>query len=242
MTHRIVSRSEWLEARKAHLEAEKAFTRQRDVLLDARRALPWVKVEENYVFEGPQGPVTLADLFDGRGQLMIQHFMFGPDWEEGCPSCSLMADHIDGARPHLAQAGLSFAAVARAPITRIEAFRRRLGWGFPWVSSLANDFNFDFNVSFKPEALDRGEAVYNYRTAQGDMEERQGVSVFCRDETGGIFHSYSAYARGVESFIGAFNLLDMVPKGRNEKSIMDWVRHHDRYEDQNFAAQPSAAE
>lgn len=242
MEHRIVSRNEWLQARKAHLEAEKAFTRQRDALLEARRGLPWVKVEKEYVFEGPQGPVTLADLFDGRSQLMIQHFMFGPDWTEGCPSCSLMADHVDGARPHMARADLSFAAVARTPIERIEAFKRRLGWRFPWVSSLSNDFNFDFGVSFEPEALARGDSDYNYRTAQGDMQERQGVSVFCRDGSGAVFHSYSTYARGVESFIGAFNLLDLVPKGRNEEHVMSWVRHHDRYEGFESNARPSAAE
>ena len=243
MDHEVVSRDEWLVLRMAHLEAEKALTRQRDRLLEERRALPWVKVEKDYAFEGPGGPVALADLFAGRSQLIVQHFMFGPGWGEGCPSCSLMGDHVDGARIHFQQAGLSFAAVSRAPYEEIAPFKRRMGWSFPWVSSAGNDFNFDYHVSFREEELARGEAFYNYRTIDPGIDELPGVSVFSTDGKGGIFHTYSAYARGVESLIGAFNFLDMVPKGRNEPTaIMEWVRHHDRYDERAAPPCHSAAD
>jgi len=239
MDHPVVSREDWLAARRAHLKAEKALTRQRDKLLAARRALPWVKVEKPYVFAGPDGPVKLADLFDGRSQLFVQHFMFGPGWEAGCPSCSLMADHVDAARRHFEQADLSFAAVSRAPLPEIEAFKQRMGWTFPWVSSFDNDFNHDYRVSFTEAEQAAGEPIYNYDTIVPFMDEIQGVSLFNRDEAGKVFHSYSAYARGVESVIGAFAFLDLAPKGRDEVTgIMDWVRHHDRYD----GAESSAAE
>jgi len=243
MEHQVVSHEEWLTARKAHLEAEKEFTRQKDKLLEARRALPWVKVERDYVFEGPKGPVTLADLFRGRSQLFVQHFMLGPGWAEGCPGCSFLSDHVDSARQHFEHADLSFAAVSRAPIAEIESFKKRMGWTFPWVSSRNNSFNFDYHVSFSEEELKKGEALYNYRTIDPGIDELPGQSVFFKDEKGRIFHTYSSYARGGEELIGAFNFLDMVPKGRNEQtSIMDWVRHHDRYDDDNLASRHSAAE
>ncbi|MEQ9606850.1 MAG: thioredoxin family protein [Kiloniellaceae bacterium] len=243
MDHPVVSRAEWLKARSLHLEAEKALTRQRDKLFEARRALPWVRVEKDYVFEGPGGPVSLGDLFDGRNQLFVQHFMLGPDWKEGCPGCSFQADHVDAARQHFEHADLSFAAVARAPYEKIAAFKRRMGWTFPWVSSFGNDFNYDYHVSFRADELERGEAVYNYRTIDPGIDELPGLSVFYRDDGGTIYHTYSSYARGGEELTGAFNFLDMVPKGRNEPdSIMQWVRHHDRYDERAPAACHSAAE
>jgi predicted dithiol-disulfide oxidoreductase (DUF899 family) len=243
MEHPVVSREEWLTARMAHLEAEKALTRQRDKLLEERRALPWAKVGKDYVFEGPDGPVTLADLFGGRSQLFVQHFMFGPGWAEGCPSCSMMGDHVDGARQHFQQAELSFAAVSRAPYSAIEAFKKRMDWTFPWVSSAGNDFNFDYHVSFREEDLACGEAFYNYRTIDPGIDELPGISVFWKSAAGEVFHTYSAYARGLESLVGAFNFLDMVPKGRNEpNTIMEWVRHHDRYDTAAPASCHPAAE
>lgn len=231
MQHPVVSHDEWLAERMAHLEAEKELTRARDRLLAARRALPWEEVEKAYIFEGAEGPVTLADLFAGRDQLLVYHFMLGPDWAEGCPSCSMIGDHVDGARLHFQQAGLSFAAVSRAPYARIVPFKQRMGWTFAWVSSAGNDFNYDFHVSFREEELKRGEALYNYRTIDPGIDELPGVSVFAKGSGGAVFHTYSAYARGLESLIGAFSFLDMVPKGRNEPdSIMQWVRHHDQYD------------
>ncbi len=231
MDHQVVSRDEWLALRKAHFLAEKELTKQRDKLLAARRALPWVKVEKSYVFDGPEGSVTLAELFDGRSQLFVQHFMFGPDWEAGCHACSLMADHVDAARQHFEQADLSFAAISRAPWPEIEAFKKRMGWNFAWVSSFDSDFNRDYRVSFTKEEQAAGEPLYNYDTIVPFMDEIQGCSVFCKNEAGEVFHSYSTYARGVESVIGAFAFLDLAPKGRNEASTMSWVRHHDRYDD-----------
>lgn len=243
MQHRVVSREEWLEARKAHLEAEKELTRQRDKLMAQRRALPWVKVEKDYVFEGPRGSVGLGDLFQGRSQLMVQHFMMGPGWKEGCASCSFMADHVDAARQHFEQADLSFAAVSRAPYDKIVAFKKRMGWTFPWVSSNGSDFNFDYHVSFTEEELKRGEALYNYQTIDPGIDELPGCSVFATNDAGEVFHTYSSYARGCEQLMGAFWFLDMVPKGRNEPNrIMEWVRHHDRYDDGKASTRHSAAE
>lgn len=244
MDHPVVSRDEWLTARRAHLEAEKELTRQKDRLLAARRALPWVKVEKDYVFQGPEGPLTLADLFAGRSQLLVQHFMLGPDWKEGCVGCSFQADHVDAARQHFEHADLSFAAVSRAPYDRIAAFKRRMGWSFPWVSSFGTDFNYDYHVSFREDERKRGNVFYNFRTIDDPgIDELPGQSVFCRGDDGTIYHTYSSYARGGEELIGAFNFLDMVPKGRNEPdSIMQWVRHHDRYDDRTPAACHSAAE
>lgn len=243
MEHQVVSREEWLEARKAHLEAEKALTRQRDKLMEQRRALPWVRVEKEYVFEGPEGAVALVDLFQGRSQLMVQHFMLGPGWKEGCTGCSFMADHVDAARRHFEQADLSFAAVSRAPIDEIQAFKKRMGWTFSWVSSHGSDFNFDYHVSFNEDELKRGEALYNYRIIDPGIDELPGCSVFAKNDAGEVFHTYSSYARGCEQLLGAFGFLDMGPKGRNEPdSIMQWVRHHDRYDDSTPPACHSVAE
>jgi predicted dithiol-disulfide oxidoreductase (DUF899 family) len=231
--HRIVSRAEWLEARKAHLANEKRFTKARDELARQRRELPWVKVEKRYVFDSPDGRQTLADLFGGRSQLIVYHFMFGPDWEQGCPSCSFLADHFDGAAVHLAQRDVTLLAVSRAPYEQIEAFKRRMGWRFKWVSSYDCDFNRDYHVSFTPDEMAKGETYYNYGIGKFPSEEAPGASVFVKDGAGQIFHSYSAYARGLDILVGAYNFLDLVPKGRDEDALpwtMAWVRHHDRYD------------
>jgi predicted dithiol-disulfide oxidoreductase (DUF899 family) len=231
--HRIVSRAQWLVERKAHLAHEKALTKARDEVSRQRRELPWVRVEKRYVFDGPQGRESLADLFAGRGQLIIYHFMFGPQWSEGCPSCSFLADHIDGTIPHLAHRDVTFVVVARAPLERIEAFRKRMGWRFKWVSSFGNDFNFDYGVSFTDQELASGEVAYNYKM-QGGVDELPGISVFCKDSDGEVFHSYSSYGRGGDLLIGTYNYLDLVPKGRDEDGLaftMAWVRYHDRYDD-----------
>ena len=231
-TRRIVSRDEWLVARKLHLAKEKEITRLRDELSRQRRELPWVKLEKRYVFDGPGGRPTLADLFDGRSQLVVYHFMFGAEWNEGCPSCSFVSDHLDGALAHLAARDVSLAMVSRAPIAKIEAFKRRMGWRFPWVSSHGNDFNRDFRVSFTKEEMAPGQVDYNYERRAFPSEEAPGISVFHRDAGGDVFHTYSTYARGLEPLIGTYTILDMVPKGRDEDELgfaMEWVRHHDRY-------------
>jgi len=231
--HRIVSRDEWLVARKAHLAEEKEFTRARDALSRKRRELPWVKVDKPYVFDGPNGKGTLADLFGGKSQLIIYHFMLGPDWEEGCPSCSLLADHFDGAAIHLAQRDVAFVVVSRAPLQQIEAFKRRMGWHFKWVSSFGSDFNYDYQVSASPQEQAAGKVMYNYELTEFPSEERPGASVFYKNAAGEVFHTYSAYGRGLDILIGAYNLLDIAPKGRDEGSLaytMAWVRHHDRYD------------
>ena len=238
MQHKVVSRDEWLAARKAHLANEKALTKARDQLSAERRALPWVKVEKNYVFDTPSGKRTHGDLFGGRSQLIVYHFMLGPDWGEGCPSCSYLADHFDGAAVHLAHRDVTLTAVSRAPLPEIEAYKKRMGWRFPWVSSNGSDFNFDFHVSFKPEEAD-GEVYYNYEMGEFQSDEMPGVSVFIKDASGAIFHSYSAYARGLDILAGAYNFLDLVPKGRDEAELpwtMAWVRRHDEYDD----AQPGS--
>ena len=232
MHKEIVSRAEWLVARKAHLAREKELTRQRDLLAAERRTLPWVRVEKSYRFEGSDGAVTLADLFGGRSQLIVYHFMLGPGWAEGCPSCSLLADHFDGSLVHLAARDVTLVAVSRAPFAEIEAFKRRMGWRFPWVSSHGSEFNRDFQVSFTAEELAAGAVHYNYADRPFPTEEAPGVSVFCRDEAGELFHSYSCYARGLDLLIGAYNFLDLAPMGRDEDGLgftMAWVRHHDRY-------------
>jgi predicted dithiol-disulfide oxidoreductase (DUF899 family) len=228
----VVSNQEWLQARKELLEEEKALTRKHDELSRRRRELPWVKVEKNYVFDGPQGSVTLSDLFAGRTQLMIYHFMFGPDWAEGCPSCSMVADNIDGGLVHLAQRDTTLVMVSRAPIDKIEAFRKRMGWNCRWVSSYGNSFNRDYNVSFTKEEMAKGEVYYNFALTRFPADEAPGVSVFYKDASGTIFHTYSAYGRGVEPLLGTYDLLDMTAKGRDEDQLsftMSWVRHHDRY-------------
>jgi predicted dithiol-disulfide oxidoreductase (DUF899 family) len=233
MQHTVVSQPEWLAARQALLAKEKEFTHQRDELSRQRRSLPWVKVDVDYVFEGPQDRVSLADLFRGRSQLIVYHFMLGPGWAEGCPSCSFLADHFDGAVPHLAQRDVSFAVVSRAPVAEIAAFKKRMGWSFPWVSSNGTSFNRDFHVSFTPEEKAGGKVYYNYALTEFPSEEAPGLSVFIKDETGQIFHTYSAYARGLDILVGTYNFLDVAPKGRDEDALpwtMAWVRHHDRYD------------
>jgi predicted dithiol-disulfide oxidoreductase (DUF899 family) len=233
MQHKIVSRDEWLAARKALLAMEKEFTRARDRLSAARRALPWVKIDQPYVFDTPQGKKTLADLFDGKSQLVVYHFMLGPDWIEGCPSCSLLADHFDGSALHLAQRDVAFTAVSRAPLPEIEAYKKRMGWHFPWVSSYGSDFNFGYQVSFAVDAEGNGRGIYNYEEQDITSDEMPGLSVFYRDADGSLFHTYSAYARGLDILIGAYNFLDLVPKGRDEDALpwtMAWVRRHDEYE------------
>jgi len=228
---KIVSHDEWIAARKEYLIKEKEFSRQRDELSRLRRELPMEKVEKAYVFDGPNGNETLADLFDGRGQLVVYHFMLGPGWKEGCPSCSLLADHFDGSTIHLAQRDVTFAVVSRAPLAEIEAFQKRMGWKFKWVSSFGSDFNFDFQASATPGAL--GKSYYNYGDVNFPSEERPGASVFYKDASGDVFHTYSTYARGLDILIGAYNVLDLTPRGRHEEGLkhrMAWVRHHDRYE------------
>ena len=234
----VVSREEWLAASKAFLAKEKAATRLRDELTAERTALPWVKVEKDYAFDTPQGRKTLAELFAGRSQLMIYHFMFGPDWKAGCPGCSFLADHIDGALPHLEHHDVTMVAVSRAPLAKIEACKKRMGWRFPWVSSGGSDFNYDHQVSFTKEDLAKDKVFYNFDmmdAAEGN-DELPGLSAFVKDETGEVFHSYSAYARGPEELIGTYMILDRAPKGRNETGNMDWMRRHDEYDEAPKAA------
>src|SRR6184192_3094311 len=227
----IVSEAEWLVARKDFLTREKEFSRQRDALTAARRKLPMVKIEKEYVFEGPNGKETLADLFEGRSQLIVYHFMFGPGWEEGCKSCSYLADHFDGANWHLPHRDVTFVVVSRAPLSELERYKKRMGWRFKWVSSHGNDFNFDYHVSATEEEKAKGKMFYNYRTDELIGDEMPGLSVFYKDENGDVFHTYSTYARGLDSLVGAYDFLDLTPKGRNENpdSTMDWVRRHDEY-------------
>lgn len=229
--HAIVSPEEWRIARKELLAKEKELTRLSDELSRQRRQLPWVKVETPYVFEGPTGRQTLADLFDGRSQLIVYHFMFAPGWLEGCPGCSFVADHIDGANLHLAHHDVSVVAVSRAPLAEFTPFKARMGWQFKWVSSSGSDFNYDYHVSFRKEEVAKGQVNYNYELSDHAAEELHGLSVFFKDETGAVFHTYSTYARGCDILLGAHNYLDLTPKGRNETSTMSWVRHHDRYGD-----------
>ena len=232
ISQKVVSRAEWLAARKAHLANEKKLTKTRDELSRQRRELPWVKVEKSYVFDDPGGRETLAELFGGRGQLIVYHFMFGPDWEHGCPSCSFLADHFDGAAVHLAQRDVTLLVVSRAPLAQIETFKRRMGWRFKWVSSFGNDFNLDYHVSFTKDEMDKGQAYYNYKVGQFPAEEAPGASVFYKDAAGDVFHTYSTYGRGLDMLIGAYHFLDLAPKGRDEDGLafsMSWIRHHDRY-------------
>lgn len=235
--HKIVSPPEWLAARKKLLKKEKEATRLLDELSAERRKLPWVKLRKNYVFDSPNGKVTLADLFAGRSQLVIQHFMFRPDWQEGCPSCSFMADHTDGMLPHLAARDVSMAAVSLAPVAKIEAFKKRMGWHFNWVSSGGANFNADFHVSFTKEEMAQGEVNYNYTMQEFPSAEAPGISVFYKDADGEVFHTYSTYGRGVEVMMGTYRILDLVPKGRDENPDfgMEWVRYHDRYDTNEFA-------
>ena len=230
---KIVSDESWLTARRDLLRQEKELTRLREELAQKRRALPWRRVEKEYVFVGPDGPESLNDLFAGRRQLIVYHFMLGPDWTEGCPSCSLLADHYEPAVVHLAQRDTTLVTVSRGALSSIEGFKQRMGWGFKWVSSMGNDFNWDYRVSFSPEEIDRKEMDYNYALQHFPESEAPGLSVFYKDDEGNIFHTYSTFARGLDVFIGAYNFLDLVPKGRDEDGLpftMAWVRHHDRYE------------
>ena len=235
---KIVSTEAWVEARKEFLKKEKEFTRLRDELSRQRLELPWEKVEKEYVFEGPHGKITLAEVFDGRSQLIVYHFMFGPEWQEGCPSCSLFADHVDGTLPHLSARDVTFTAISRAPMAKIAEFKKRMGWHFNWVSSYETEFNRDYHVYFTKDEMARGDAYYNYEHQGFPSEEAPGTSVFFRDEKEGIFHTYSTFARGGDILIGAYNFLDIAPKGRDEDALsftMSWVRHHDRYENGRLA-------
>jgi predicted dithiol-disulfide oxidoreductase (DUF899 family) len=231
-TPRIVSQEEWLKVRQAFLAKEKEFTRARDELSRQRRELPWVKLEKAYTFDAPEGRVTLGDLFAGKGQLLVYHFMLGPDWEEGCPSCSFWADNYNGVDVHLAHRDTALVAIARAPLARIEAYRKRMGWTFRWVSSAGNDFNFDFGVSFDPAKRVEGERNYNYGSSTFAGEEAPGISAFRRGEDGAVYHTYSTYGRGLDMLNGAYHLLDLTSKGRDEAGLpwpMAWVNRHDRY-------------
>jgi predicted dithiol-disulfide oxidoreductase (DUF899 family) len=231
MAHDIVSRDAWLDARKALLAKERAMTHALDALREERRQLPWVRIETPYVFEGPEGPCALGDLFRDRSQLAIYHFMLTPGSDHLCPGCSFIADHVDAARQHFEHADLSFAAVSRVPRARIEEVKTRMGWTFPWVSSQGSDFNVDFGVAFTPEDIAAGRALYNYgTTVMRKSQDMFGASIFVKDADGAIFHTYSTYHRGAELLIGAFNWLDLVPEGRHESAgTMSWVRLHDRY-------------
>jgi predicted dithiol-disulfide oxidoreductase (DUF899 family) len=234
MQHQVVSREQWIAARKALLLREKEATHLREKLNAERMALPWVKVEKTYRFDTPTGSKTLADLFDGRSQLIVYHFMLGPEWKAGCPGCSFVADHFDGAVPHLEHHDVTLTAVSRAPLARIAAYKKRMRWEFPWVSSHDSDFNFDYHVSFSQEEIANGTAIYNFApldVSTGASEEQPGLSAFYRDENGQVFHTYSSYARGLEELIGTLMILDRAPKGRNEDGTMNFVRRHDEYED-----------
>jgi predicted dithiol-disulfide oxidoreductase (DUF899 family) len=233
MQHPVVSRDEWLAARKELLAKEKELTRLRDRLAAERRALPWVKIEKKCVFEGPDGKETLADLFAGRSQLIVKHFMFGPGWKEGCVGCSFEIDHAEAALVHLEHHDVSYVAVSRAPFAEIDAFRKRMGWRLRWLSSRDSEFNYDFHVSFTEDEVKRGEAYYNYELRPIGIDEMSGRSVFYKDAAGDIFHTYSSFARGGEMFLGTYHFLDITPNGRNETingNLTDWVRHHDRYD------------
>jgi len=231
--HKVVSQREWLAARKALLAKEKELIKARDQLSRQRRELPWVKVEKNYVFEAPHGRVSLTDLFGNKSQLMIYHFMLGPGWVQGCPSCSFLADHFDGAAIHLAQRDVALVVVSRAPFAEIEAYKKRMGWKFKWVSSYGNDFNHDFHVSFTPEEKALGKVEYNYALTEFPSEEAPGLSAFIKTDNGQVLHTYSSYARGLDILVGTYNFLDFAPKGRDEGALpwsMAWVRRHDEYE------------
>jgi predicted dithiol-disulfide oxidoreductase (DUF899 family) len=241
---RVVSPAEWLAARKQFLIKEKEFTRLRDELARERRELPWERVDKQYVFDTPDGKKSLADLFAGRSQLVVYHFMFGPEWKEGCPSCSMAADTFDGAVTHLAQRDISFVAVSRATLPQIETFKKRMGWRFPWVSSNANEFNRDYHVSFTKDELAKGKVEYNYGLNAFPSDEAPGLSVFYKDPGGEILHTYSAYARGLDELLGPYIFLDRAPKGRDEDGLpftMSWVRHHDKYDNVTANAKQHSA-
>lgn len=233
-TRAVVSPEQWLTARLELLAKEKELRRQMDEVARLRRELPWERVEKNYIFDTEGGQKTLAELFEGRSQLMLYHFMFGPDWEQGCSGCSFVGDHVDGAIVHLAHRDVTWAAVSRASLEKIAAFKKRMGWKFRWVSSSPSDFNFDYHVSFTQAEMADGEVYYNYGRRRFPQSEGPGISVFYRDGGGQVFHTYSAYARGLDVLVGTYNYLDLAPKGRDEDAFempMAWLRHHDRYED-----------
>jgi predicted dithiol-disulfide oxidoreductase (DUF899 family) len=241
VSHRVVSAEESFQTHQEHLAKEKNLTRQWDELSRQRRELPWVKVDKHYVFEGPKGKETLTSLFDGRSQLIVYHFMFGPGWDEGCPSCSMVADHINASFVHLLQRDVTPVVISRATLPEIERFRKRMGWDFHWVSSNGNDFNRDYHVSFTKEERAKSNKYYNFETAEFPSEEGPGLSVFYRDGDGAIFHTFSTYGRGLEWLLGAYNYLDLAPNGRDEESLpypMAWVRHHDRYDNKLNGSDP----
>jgi predicted dithiol-disulfide oxidoreductase (DUF899 family) len=231
--NRVLTHEEWLAERRTLLARERELTRLRDQVTRERQQLPWELVEKPYTFTGPDGQETLSSLFAGRSQLMIYHFMFAPGWKEGCPGCSFMADHFDGALPHIEQHDVSFAAVSRAPLAEFQAFRKRMGWKFKWISSNGTDFNRDFGVTYLPEQVEKGEKPYNYGTSPLFGEEMPGLSVFAKDDAGTVYHTWSGYARGLENMLGTYSFVDLLPKGRREsgptKSMMDWLRYHDQY-------------
>lgn len=234
MRNRVVSREEWTAARRELLTKEKELTRLRDGLSRARRELPWVKVDKEYVFDGPNGQETLSELFDGRSQLLVYHFMFDPSWSEGCKSCSFWADNFNGITAHLNHRDVTMVAISRAPFETLQAFKKRMSWSFKWLSSFHTDFNRDYHVSFTPEEQQKRTGYYNYERSGFPAPEAPGVSVFYKDSAGGVFHTYSCYARGLDAINGAYQLLDLVPKGRDEAGLpssMAWLRHHDRYAD-----------
>lgn len=230
--HAVVSQEEWLQARRSLLALEKEHSRLRDKINTQRQALPWVRLEKSYTFDTPEGPRTLAELFDGRSQLLVYHFMFGESWDAGCPSCSFLVDHFDGALPHLNHHDVTLVAASTAPLEKIEAYRQRMGWDFPWVSA-SGDFNGDFHVSFTPSEMAKDKVVYNFTEIdpKDAFEELPGLSAFYKDEDGTVYHTYSTYARGLEEMAGTLMLLDRAPRGRNERTNMDFVRRHDEYED-----------
>jgi predicted dithiol-disulfide oxidoreductase (DUF899 family) len=233
MSHRVVSRAEWIEARKALLSKEKEFTQQREQLSQARRDLPWERVEEDYVFDTPDGKETLAQLFDNRPQLVVYHFMFDPEWVSGCKSCSFWADNLEPNVVHLKHRDVTPVVISRAPLAKLQAFQRRMGWRFKWLSSHGNSFNYDFHVSFTPEQLADGSALYNFTDHDPGFGEREGLSTFRRGSDGAVYHTYSCYARGIDMINGTYQLLDLTSKGRDEDDLAGpqaWVRYHDRYD------------
>lgn len=227
--HPVVSQAEWLEARRELLKEEKDLQHRRDALLRKRRALPWVKISKTYAFDTPEGKKTLSDLFEEKSQLVIYHFMFGPGWKKGCDGCSFLSDHFDAARIHAEQHDVKLVVASRARLEEFQDFKRRMGWQFPWVSSHDSDFNYDFHVAWRPEQIQNGEALYNFEPDSDPGDEGHGFSVFYKTPDGAIYHTYSSYARGGEEMLGAFMLMDMTPKGRNESSVMSWIKLHYEY-------------
>jgi len=241
LSHAIVSRDQWIESRRELLTKEKTVRLELDDLARQRRELPWAKIEKDYQFETENGQQSLADLFGNNSQLMTYHFMFGPDWKQGCVACSFLSDHFDSVNLHLAHHDVSLVAVSRAPLADFTQFKQRMGWSFPWVSSANNDFNFDYGVSFTKEQIAEESAIYNYRKTGQVAEEMAGLSVFVKADDGSIYHTYSTYTRGLDILLGTHNFLDLTPNGRNEKSTMDWIRYHDQYGTTNATTLRDAA-